>query len=276
MNFIKFCATSAALLLLCSCDNNDVVLAFNTQDAASRTFFLESSLNVLLPEDSANAVPESMQSHIKVRSTLNMLVPYDDGSARFEMKVDSVEYTSDKRSVEEFRNVEKLVSVQHFQFKLETDGTMSDPVVEDAEMKFGDDDIDLVKLFLKIQPVLPSKPVAIGESWERMVTIPSSNSMTTVYKSFTLEDVMLHDGAKIAKIGMNLKYKEEADSTSDLHMESRGFIVGSGSILFDVSHGVVSSANLEINGDLNVKDVVAQDSIPNMHVIQKIKMRSEP
>ena len=100
--------------------------------------------------------------------------------------------------------------------------------------------------------------------------------MTTVYKSFTLEDVMLHDGAKIAKIGMNLKYKEEADSTSDLHMESRGFIVGSGSILFDVSHGVVSSANLEINGDLNVKDVVAQDSIPNMHVIQKIKMRSEP
>ena len=274
MNFIKFCATSAALLLLCSCDKNDVVLAFNTQDASSRTFYLESSLNVLLPEDSANAA-ESMQSHIKVRSTLGMLVPYDDGSARFEMKVDSVEYTSDKRSVEEFRNIEKLVSVQHFQFKLASDGTISDPVVEDAEVKLGEDDIDLMKIFLKIQPVLPAKPVAIGESWERMVTIPGANSTTTVYKSFTLEDVMLHDGAQIAKIGMNLKYKEESDSTSDLHMESQGFIVGSGSILFDVSHGAVASANLEINGDLNVKDLVAQDSIPNMHVIQKIKMRSE-
>ena len=275
MNFIKFCATSAALLLLCSCDKNDVVLAFNTQDASSRTFYLESSLNVLLPEDSANAA-ESMQSHIKVRSTLGMLVPYDDGSARFEMKVDSVEYTSDKRSVEEFRNIEKLVSVQHFQFKLASDGTISDPVVEDAEVKLGEDDIDLMKIFLKIQPVLPAKPVAIGESWERMVTIPGANSTTTIYKSFTLEDVMLHDGAQIAKIGMNLKYKEEPDSTSDLHMESQGFIVGSGSILFDVSHGAVASANLEINGDLNVKDLVAQDSIPNMHVIQKIKMRSEP
>jgi hypothetical protein len=275
MNFIKFCATSAALLLLCSCDKNDVVLAFNTQDASSRTFYLESSLNVLLPEDSANAA-ESMQSHIKVRSTLGMLVPYDDGSARFEMKVDSVEYTSDKRSVEEFRNIEKLVSVQHFQFKLASDGTISDPVVEDAEVKLGEDDIDLMKIFLKIQPVLPAKPVAIGESWERMVTIPGANSTTTIYKSFTLEDVMLHDGTQIAKIGMNLKYKEEPDSTSDLHMESQGFIVGSGSILFDVSHGAVASANLEINGDLNVKDLVAQDSIPNMHVIQKIKMRSEP
>ena len=229
---------------------------------------------MLLPEDSANAA-ESMQSHIKVRSTLNMLVPYDNGSARFEMKVDSVEYTSDKRSVEEFRNIEKLVSIQHFQFKLDSDGTVSDPVVEDAEIKLGEDDIDLVKLFLKIQPVLPAKPVAIGESWERMVTIPGANSVTTVYKSFTLEDVMLHDGAQIAKIGMNLKYKEEPDSTSDLHMESQGFIVGSGSVLFDVSHGAVASATLEINGDLNVKDIVAQDSIPNMHVIQKIKMRSE-
>jgi len=217
-----------------------------------------------------------MQSHIKVRSTLGMLVPYDDGSARFEMKVDSVEYTSDKRSVEEFRNIEKLVSVQHFQFKLASDGTISDPVVEDAEVKLGEDDIDLMKIFLKIQPVLPAKPVAIGESWERMVTIPGANSTTTIYKSFTLEDVMLHDGTQIAKIGMNLKYKEESDSTSDLHMESQGFIVGSGSILFDVSHGAVASANLEINGDLNVKDLVAQDSIPNMHVIQKIKMRSEP
>ena len=262
--------------MLCSCDKNDVVLAFNTQDASLRTFYLESSLNVLLPEDSANATPESMQSHIKVRSTLNMLVPYDDGSARFEMKVDSVEYTSDKRSVEEFRNIEKLVSVQHFQFKLASDGTISDPVVEDAEVRLGDDDIDLMKVFQKIQPVLPAKPVSIGETWERMVTIPGANSITTVYKSFTLEDVMIHDGAQIAKIGMNLKYKEEPDSTSDLHMESQGFIVGSGSILFDVSHGAVASANLEINGDLNVKDLVAQDSIPNMHVIQKIKMRSEP
>ena len=275
MNLWQICASSVALAFLCSCDGNDVVLAFNTQNAASQTMLLESSLNVLLPNDSANAKPEAMQTHVNVRGTMSLLVPYDDGSARFEMKIDSVDYSSDKRSVDEFRNIEKYLSTQHFQFKLASDGTVSDPEVEDSEIKPGDEDIDLVKLFLKAQPVLPGKPVAIGESWERPVTIPENGSITTVYKSFTLEDVMLHDGAQIAKINMNIKYKEEADTTSNLRMESKGFVVGTGSIFFDITHGVISSANLEINGDLNVRDLVADETIPDMHVIQKIKLRGE-
>lgn len=263
-----------ALAFLCSCDKNDVVLAFNTQNTPSQTFLLESSLNVLLPEDSSNAKPESMLTHVKIRSTMNMLVPYDDGSARFEMKIDSVDYSSDKRSVDDFRNIEKYLSTQHFQFKLSSDGNVTDPVVEDAEIKPGAEDIDLIKLFLKAQPVLPGSPVAIGETWERPVTIPSAGSTVTVYKSFTLDDVMLHDGAQIAKITMNLKYKEIADSTSNLRMESRGFIVGSGAVFFDITHGLVTSANLEIDGNLNVRDMIAGDSIPDMHVIQKISVRS--
>lgn len=259
---------------MCSCDKNDVVLAFNTQNAAPQTLVMESSLNVLLPEDSSSSKPESMLTQVKVRSSLNMLVPYDDGSARFEMKIDSVDYTSDKRSVEEFRNVEKYLSTQHFQFKLASDGTVSDPVVEDSDLKPGAEDIDLIKLFLKAQPVLPGSPVAIGESWERPVTIPSAGGVTTVYKSFTLDDVMLQEGAQIAKITMNLKYKEEADSTSNVQMKSHGFVVGTGSIFFDITHGVISSANLEINGDLDVADLIAGDTVPNMHVIQKVSLRS--
>lgn len=275
MNFWQICAFSVALAFLCSCDKDGVVLAFNTQNAVSQTFHLESSLNVLLPEDSSNAKPESMLTHIKVRSTSNLLVPYDDGFARFEMKIDSVEYTSDKRSVEEFRNMEKFLSTQHFQYKLSQDGAISEPSVEDSMLQPGAEDLDLVKLFLKTQPVLPGNPVSVGESWERSMTIPGNGTSTNVYKTFVLEDVFLHEGSQMAKIGMNLKYKELPDSTSDLRMESSGFVVGSGSVLFDISHGVIASANLELNGDLKIRNLVSNDSIPNMHVIQKIKLRGE-
>lgn len=66
-----------------------------------------------------------------------------------------------------------------------------------------------------------------------------------------------------------------ADSTADVRMSSKGFIVGSGTILFDMTHGAISSVNLELTGDLAVSDLVAESVIPEMHVIQKIKLRSE-
>lgn len=140
-------AFSITLAFLCSCDRHDVVLAFNTQNASSQSFYLESTLNVLLPNDSANAKPESMLTRVNVRSTMNLLVPYDDGSARFEMKIDSAEYSSDKRSVDDFRNIEKFFSTQHIQFKMASDGMITEPEVEDSQIKVSDEDIDIVKLF---------------------------------------------------------------------------------------------------------------------------------
>ena len=59
-------------------------------------------------------------------------MPYDDGSGRFEMKIDSVNYNSDKRSVDEFRNIEKYLSIRNFQFKLNHDGIITDPTIENA------------------------------------------------------------------------------------------------------------------------------------------------
>ena len=81
MNLIKFCASSAALLFLCSCDSNDVSLAFNTQNAPVQKYFLESSLDAMLPSDSGVTVPEAMETHLKVQATLSELVAYDNGSA---------------------------------------------------------------------------------------------------------------------------------------------------------------------------------------------------
>ena len=275
MNFTKFCAASAALIFLCSCDSNDVSLAFNTQNAPVQKYFLESSIDAMLPSDSGVTVPEAMETHLKVQATLSELVAYDNGSGRFEMKIDSVDYKSDKRTVEDYLYIEKYLLTQHFQYKMAPDGSVSEPAVEDVALQPGSEELNLLKLFMKVQPILPGNPVKVGETWERPVEIPESGKTTTVYKSFTLEEVFLHDGVQMAKIGMNVKYQEVVDSTANVQMESKGFIVGSGSILFDITHGAVSSVSLELSGHVDINDIVAGNVIPDMHVLQKIKLRSE-
>ena len=274
MNFFKLFTGSVALFALCACDGNEYVLAFNTQNVKPQTYYLESSLNSILPMDTAAGSPEAMNTHLFVRSTNSLMTSYDDGTAKFQIKVDSVDYKSDKRSVEEFRSMERYMSTEHFQFKMGKDGFVSDPVIEDSVM-LGTEALDLIRLFLKVQPLLPGKAVHLGETWERPVEIPGNSGKTVVYKAFTLQDQYIHDGLQMAKIGMNLKYKEVPDSTSDLRMESKGFIVGTGTILFDMTNGVISSVKLELTGDLSVNDIVADNVIPDMHVIQKIKLRSE-
>ena len=275
MNFTKFCAASAALIFLCSCDSNDVSLAFNTQNAPVQKYFLESSIDAMLPSDSGVTVPEAMETHLKVQATLSELVAYDNGSGRFEMKIDSVEYKSDKRTVEDYLYIQKYLLTQHFQYKMAPDGSVSEPAVEDVALQPGTEELNLLKLFMKVQPILPGNPVKVGETWERPVEIPESNKTTTVYKSFTLEEVYLHDGAQMAKINMTVKYKEQVDSTANVQMESKNFIVGEGTLLFDNTHGVVSSVNLRFTGHVNVTDLAAGSVIPDMHVLQNIKLRSE-
>ena len=275
MNFIKSLSCSVALAFLCSCDGNDVSLSFNTQNPPVQKYFLESSLDALLPADSANPNPEAMQTRLNVQATLSELVAYDNGSGRFEMKIDSVQYKSDKRMVEDYLYIEKYLLTQHFQYKMASDGAVSEPAVEDVALQPGTEELNLLKLFMKVQPILPGNPVKVGETWERPVEIPENGKTTTVYKSFTLQEVYMHDGAQMAKIGMNVKYKEVVDSTANVQMESKGFIVGEGSILFDMTHGVISSVSLDLTGHVNVNDLVAGSVIPDMHILQKIKLRSE-
>lgn len=277
MNFIKFGAFSAlsiALLTLCSCERNEIHLAFNTQTVGPQSFVLESTLNASLPGDSLN-VPESMRTHVSVRSTMNLLMSYDDGSGRFEMKIDSVDYNSDKRSVDEFRNIEKYLSIQNFQFKMDQDGIVSDPTIENALDMPSEDELNLIPLFLKAQPLLPEKPVKLGESWERQMPIHGKgNSTTTVYKTFTLQDVYLKDGVRMAKIHMGMKYLELPDTTSNFQLKSKDYVVGDGTVLFDVTHGTLSSAEMTLIAQLDVCDLVAGDTIPSMNVNQKIVLRN--
>jgi hypothetical protein len=277
MNFTKFYAISAlsvALFSLCSCERNEIHLAFNTQTATPQSYVLESTLNVSLPGDS-NTVPESMRTHVSVRSTMSLLMSYDDGSGRFEMKIDSVSYNSDKRSVDEFRNIEKYLSIQNFQFKLDRDGIISNPTIENVMDVLSEDELNLIPLFLKAQPILPEKSVKLGESWERQMPIRGKgSSSTTVYKTFTLQDVYLQDGVRIAKIHMGMKYLELPDTTSNLQLKSSDYVIGDGIVLFDVTHGTLSSAEMDILAKIDVFDLVAGDTLPSMNVNQKITLRN--
>lgn len=274
MNFVKFSALSFALLCLCSCERNEIHLVFNTQTVSPQSFVLESTLNASLPGDSVN-IPESMRTHVSVRSTMSLLMSYDDGSGRFEMKIDSVGYSSDKRSVDEFRNIEKYLSIQNFQFKLNYDGIITDPTIENALDMPSEDELNLIPLFLKAQPILPEKPVKLGESWERQMPVPGKgSSSTTVYKTFTLQDVYLQDGVRMAKIHMGMKYLEIPDTTSNLQLKSNDYVIGDGMVLFDVTHGTLSSAEMNIVAVLDVCDLVAGDTLPSMNVNQKITLRN--
>ena len=277
MNFIKFGALSAlsiAFLTLCSCERNEIHLSFNTQRVGPQSFILESTLNASLPGDSLNE-PESMRTHVSVRSTMSLLMSYDDGSGRFEMKIDSVDYTSDKRSVDEFRNIEKYLSIQNFQFKLNHDGIITDPTIENSMEMPSEDELNLIPLFLKAQPLLPEKPVKLGESWERQMPIfGKGSSSTTVYKTFTLQDVYLQDGVRMARIHMGMKYLELPDTTSNLQLKSSDYVVGDGMVLFDVTHGIISSAEMNIVAVLDICDLVAGDTLPSMNVNQKITLRN--
>ena len=263
-------------LLLIACGQQEVNLAFDTQNTADQVFSLEAKLRVLVDDDTSTESPESMNSHLQVRIHSKLLTAYDDGTGRFMMKVDSVSYTSDNRSVEETRHIERYLGMESFQFKMAGDGQMSAVNMDDFVALPDLGDLDIRKTFLKIQPVLPSSPVKMGATWERQHLInDEEGKQLFVYKWFKLEDVFVRNGVLLAKLQMNIKYKQRTDDS--LHtMESEDFVLGSGSILFDVNAGKIVEGTLEVEGKMRMieKQEGAADTIPSLRVHQTILLKS--
>ncbi|NLG39785.1 MAG: hypothetical protein GX545_07690 [Fibrobacter sp.] len=263
-----------ASFLLLACDQQTTNLVFNTQNIADQKFLMQADMNVFLDDSMPQDTIESMETSLRLIVTSSLLMAYDDSSARFEIKVDSVEYTSDKRSVEEFRYVEQYLSSQNFQFKMAKDGLMSEPVMDNYVAHPEGDELEIAKLFLKIQPVFPGKPVRVGESWERQHAVTGENNeQMVIYKSFTLEDLFQRNGVMLAKIRMNVRYKQMVNDP-DIQMNSEDFVIGSGILLFNVTMGVIEESAIEVNGKLNVTEKFSEQNIPKMRVIQKLKLRS--
>lgn len=262
-----------ALVGLGGCQREQVHLAFNTKDSTGMRYILDSQLKVIVGEDSNSSPMESMNSRIQATLSSGLLVAYDDGSGRYSMQADSVSYNSDQRSVEECRHIERYLTLQEFQFKMGQDGQMNEVKMAEFVPDLEQTDVNLRRLFVKIQPVLPKSPVALGATWERQHTLSESDGRQVfVYKWFRVEDIFQRDGMTYAKMQMNIKYQVAGlDSTQGV--VGSDFVLGSGSILFNVSQGQVEEGMLELNGKLKHLQESVTDSSLDMLVRQVISLR---
>ena len=261
------------LLFFVACDSGKVELIFDTKKTAPQHYRIESQMKLIIQ---SGATPEAVSSTLKAQVTSTLVVAYDDGSARFQMLVDSVAYRSDQRSVEECLHMERYLSQQNFQFKMKSNGDMQDLRMDGYVPELESSDIDLRRLLLKIQPVLPGTPIAMGDTWERQQVLnDESGKQAFAYKWFQVEDVFFHDGKKLAKLRMNVKYRLDDSTSVQEHLKADDFILGSGEVLFNVTDGLVNEVSLEISGYLNVLARVKNQTLPSMQVRQLIRMRRQ-
>jgi len=222
-----------------------------------------------------SSVPEALGSILKARISSTPMVSYDDGSARFQMIADSVSYRSDQRSVEECAHIERSLDHQDFQFKMDGNGDMQDLRMGEFVPELEQTDIDLRRLLLKLQPVLPGGAVELGDTWERQQLLSDQpGEQAFVYKWFQVEDIFEHKGKRMVKMRMNIKYKLDDSTSIRMHLQGRDFILGSGDVLFNATDGQIQDASLEISGSLNVLSASKHPgTTPPMQVRQILRLR---
>lgn len=264
-----------SLLCLTACEDKSFVLGFNTQNPTPTSYELNSSMQVLLnvAEGSADSV-QSMSAEVSIHLHSELLSAYDDGTGRFLLSIDSANYTSNVRSVEESDHIGRYLKTQAVQYKMGSDGKMSSVQFDEMVALPDIGDVDVRKLFLKIQLILPSAPLAVGDSWERQQAISDENGrLNTVYKWFLLEEVFERDGSRLARIKMNIRYRQSSEDDMQV-TESPDFILGSGTILFNIDVGKIVEGSLDVEGKLRVIEKQFGDTIPDLRIRQKISLRS--
>ena len=277
MNRIALLSLLFSLLtVFVACEDKSISLGFNTQNPTPENYELKSSLHVLLdvPKNVPVEMQQSMSAKVEVLVHSELLAAYDDGTGRFMLRVDSANYSSDNRSVEETDHIQRYLKTQLVQYKMGSDGEMSSVRFDEMVALPDVGDIDIRRIFLKVQPVLPSSPLAVGDTWERQQMLTDDNNkQSVVYKWFKLEEVFDRDGVKIAKLRMNVRYKQNSEDDAQI-MESPDFVLGSGTILFDIAAGKVVEGELDIEGKVRVIEKKDGDTIQDLRVRQKITLRS--
>ncbi|HSQ42392.1 MAG TPA: hypothetical protein VLM37_08955 [Fibrobacteraceae bacterium] len=274
MRILKQAFLLGILLWLVACNSQKVTLRFHALDPTELHFVLESQMKLIV--DNGDSV-DALGSNLQVLFHSTPVVNYDDGSARIQIQADSVSYRSTQRSVEECLHVERLLLQEGFQFKMAQDGMMQDIRTDGFFPDLERTDIDFQRLVLKVQPILPTGEVSLGDTWERQQLVGEGpENRAYVYKWFQLEDLYQREGKQLAKLRMNIKYRLDS-ATTGLRIRDPDFILGSGIILFNVTEGQLEEVSLEIDGSLNVLSPKIMDSLPTMQVRQVLHLwRSRP
>lgn len=272
--FFKIFLASLSLVFF-ACEDRSVLLGFNTQNPTPEDYELKSSLQVLMNASEQNPADSgvSMTAQLNLQVHSELLFAYDDGTGRFLLRVDSADYASDNRSVEETDHIERYLKTQSVQYKMSGDGEMGSVRFDEMVALPDVGDVDVRKFFLKVQPVLPASPVSVGDSWERQQMLTDDRGKTcVVYKWFKLEEIFERDGTTLARLKMNVRYRQ--NSEDDLQItESPDFILGTGTVLFDVLAGKVVEGELLVEGKLRIIEKQSGDTIPDMRIRQKLSLR---
>jgi len=259
------------LLLLSSCQTEHYELRFHTQTQKTERFVIESQIKLIL--QGGQTAPEALGSTLTAWVHSSPVVSYDDGSARFLLEVDSASYRSEQRSVEECSHIERSLLQQEFQYKIAPHGEMQDLRMNEFVPELENTDIDLRRVLLKIQPVLPGTPVKVGDTWERQQPLDDGPQAAIVYKWFQVDEAFTHQKKQLVKLRMNIKYKLNDSTSAEVRLQGNDFIIGSGDVLFNVTDGQIDDAVIEVNGSLNVLMNQTSHTPPPMQVRQIVHMR---
>jgi len=270
MRFYRACLP-ILLLLLVSCQTEQYSLQFRTKTQATERYVLESQMKLIL--QGGQAAPEALGSTLTAWVQTSPVVSYDDGSGRFLMQVDSANYRSEQRSVEECSHIERSLTQQEFQYKMAPNGEMQDLRMNEFVPDLENTDIDLRRLLLKVQPVLPGTPVKVGDTWERQQPLDDGPQAAIVYKWFQVDEIFKHKDKQLVKLRMNIKYKLDDSTSAQVKLQGNDFILGSGDVLFNVTDGQIDDAVLEVNGSLSVLMEHVDNKLPPMQVRQTLHLR---
>lgn len=260
------------VFLVASCNNEKVVLRFSSASMNAQKYQLTSQLDLVVGKEQAH--PHGVGSHLRAVLQAEPQAHYNDASSRYRILVDSVQYESKSRTKEEILQIENSLRKQKLEFKMGSAGEMQDFQMDAFVPELDGSDIDLRRLLLKIQPVLPGSPVAVGDTWERQQLLPESNGQKVyVYKWFRVEEIFQRSGQQLVKMSMNIRYKPRENA--QMKPEGNDFILGSGYVVFNESEGQVDDAMLEINGLLNVLANKKSDSMPSLRIRQLIHLKRQ-
>lgn len=105
---------------------------------------------------------------------------------------------------------------------------------------------NVLRSFIRIVPVLPESPQAVGSSWERERSFPVETSLGSgrgwLYQAFTFDSITARDSSRCASITWRFSYRVQPDSPG--HLDSMPLAgAGRGSALLDLKGKRLLSAD---------------------------------
>lgn len=243
------------LTLSCS-DQDKYKIKFTNNIGIDDHYELKGSMKALKSGDTLSNI---LDVDFKLNLKQKTLAKYDDGSSKLELSIDSIKYNSHQRSVEECQHIEKYAKNRSVSFKINDRGEVSKMDSLPSFSELIEVGLDLRKLFIKLQPVMPGFEIYEGITWEKEQLMPRSDStFGHIYKWFRVEKIYKKNNKNFAKVKMNTKYNLEGNDV--IASKDNKFILGSGLLIFNLDDGKLEQIDSEITGILNV---LVQDNVEN-------------